>query len=48
MANHEYVFIDQLILDHPLEQQVPETTLKVINFVEEAEANFDQHTVEVF
>lgn len=48
MANHEYVFIDQLILEHPLEQQVPESPIRIINFVEEAAANFDQHTVEVY
>lgn len=48
MSDHEYVFIDQVILEHPLEQQVPESAIKIINFVEEADLSYDQHTVEVF
>lgn len=48
MSGHEYVFIDQVILDHPLEQQAPDSPIRVINFVEEADLTFDQHTVEVF
>ena len=46
--SEEYVFIDNIVLKNPLEQQVPESTIQVINFVEEADLTFDQHTIEVF
>ena len=48
MSGHEYVFIDQVVLEHPIEQQAPESSINVINFVEEADLTFDQHTIEVF
>ena len=47
MSGHEYIFIDQVILDHPLEQQAPETGVDTINFVEEASGTFDTHTLEL-
>lgn len=43
----EYVFIDNLVLDNPLEQSLPESNIIVINFVEPSEV-FDQETIEVF
>lgn len=46
MSGHEYVFIDQVVLDHPLEQTPPESAIAIINFVELTEA-YDQLTVEV-
>ena len=46
--SEEYVFIDNAVLKNPLEQQVPQSTIAIINFVEEADLTFDQHTVEVF
>ena len=42
----EYVVIDNLILNNPLEQAAPETTIAIINFVELTEA-YDQITIEV-
>lgn len=47
MSGHEYVFIDQVVLEHPLEQKAPDSAIQVINFVDEAELSYDQHTIEV-
>ncbi|AUR92795.1 hypothetical protein NVP1177O_30 [Vibrio phage 1.177.O._10N.286.45.E10] len=33
MANHEYVFIDQIVLQHPIDVEL-ESDLVLINFVE--------------
>lgn len=42
----EYVEIDNLVLNNPLEQGAPESNINVINFVELTEA-YDQLTIEV-
>lgn len=33
MSSHEYVFIDQVILQHPIDVEI-ESEIKLINFVE--------------
>lgn len=33
MAGHEYVFIDQVVLQHPIDVEI-ESEIKLINFVE--------------
>lgn len=35
MADHEYVFIDQVVLQHPIDIEI-ESDIKIINFVEPA------------
>ena len=45
--SEEYVFIDNIVLTNPLEQQAPDTGIDTINFVEEASGEFDVHTLEV-
>ena len=44
--SEEYVFIDNLILNNPLEQAIPESGVTIINFVAPSEL-FDQETIEV-
>ena len=44
--SQEYVFIENLILDNPLEQAIPDSDVTIINFVAPSEP-FDQETLEV-